>query len=608
MKHNRLHQTHTSLVKFIVVIFLLDHHFEEWDKDGMDIFAVIKTPPQSCKKEPNSPVYLEHSRDKLQQCASFRTASSKEIQISKKAHYKAAKLLKNLPEIMPKTAVKGDILNATSASAKEDIKSNHLAITDRTFKCSGIDNLYDQPSTSKAALQAIMENESKCNTVCDSTDQKQNKGNPNMNLFSNVNESIQQTDIPEKNRGFQTGNGRNIKPTSIALKSVQNLLKEFQTDFEQSEENELLIMKNKTNLKQCKQTATQPKRTTQVKEEHKISAEDVNLDDVIFSEWPLEEELKVHTSQKYITADMEKKTVEVNFASIPLNSETEGFCTDGGKKVSISEKDKQVAESLLQKFKSDSDTNDLLQIKNSIKPTVAARQPIMAENNAALKDKDNLTRTETAQSCNIAQYTHLRASSTCQSKKTNSFTELSVKSPLNASMTNSIIARKNLLSLSRRRKGSSLISPARGTNDNKALPETIKEPSNPSDTTNKLPKTPISNTTLVVQTPSTPNGSGLLFNAPACSTPHSEQRLLSPRDMDEAFKPISWHDNKSISSDTFANTTFSSPKPTVSDRIGRLRMYEEPPPISPILKNVPSNWRFGGLRRPRSMLKKAENK
>ena len=204
-----------------------------------------------------------------------------------------------------------------------------------------------------------------------------------------------------------------------------------------------------------------------------------------------------------------------------------------------------------------------------------------------------------------------------------SLVEQSLKSPLTRA-TNSVILRKNLLSLTKRRKNKTSTISNVNAGTTKLNHEKHEEISNV--------VTPIKIISSIIDTnitPATPNFREFLSNAPDTSTPRNDDNVCKSNQIinDSDFKPIQWNVNNNdndnnlnksqtqsthttrITETSSSNIILNSSNPTAKERIGRLKMYGKAPDISPILIDTHNthNCRPSGLRRTRSMFKKTEN-
>ncbi|XP_055920621.1 uncharacterized protein LOC129952182 [Eupeodes corollae] len=159
-----------------------------------------------------------------------------------------------------------------------------------------------------------------------------------------------------------------------------------------------------------------------------------------------------------------------------------------------------------------------------------------------------------------------------------------------------LISRKNLLSLSKRRKFDS--------------PGQTRELKSGQKTPDKNLNSPITH----CNASSTPNLKGFFETVPT-STPrlirndptNTNNQYTSKDIVDSDFQRIQWEDsNNSLRINRTScvddvNVTFSAISPSPKQRIEQLKMYGEPPPISPI--SMLNKCRPSGLRRGRSSMK-----
>lgn len=640
---------------------------------------------------------------------SFKTASSKSIVISKEAQGRALEIIKDLPTLKPKKYQESLTKDIPSKEDFEISLEYQINLATKNM-CNQNKNIYDMPSTSKAAS------------------------------IENKRRSIE--DI-----GFKTAAGKMVNISSQAMKNAEKLLSEFCSD----DVNDLESMKTEICQKRCRKSNCEPQQDYN-ENNGKYWDNESDLANVVFSEWPLEDKLQEHSkTSMHLCKDNEFPK------SANCQTNLDGFHTAGGKALTISAKSKNAVAKLLRDFQSDSDINTCEEDLYAIKQTILAKhnklkarnqsnaggnetkegksvQLLPTENDSAnliqnfktncdnfenntfrnaikcvgndnnlnaatptlynnqqdfqtargrkilvsakaekavanmlqnldccenkafeeeimeLKNKlqskhkeqkvTNYSLNEKKNNVVAADHNSLSNISmpkipsppavtlkrtidtksvyTPPSKKSfidakSSFSDLSSRSPLNSSATKSIISRKNLLSLSKKRKQKSNLSTC-NNNENTRQKFELEEESSTSLLDRS--ETPIKiKASSSLQAPMTPNLNEFFNNATKSSTPRTGVCSKSLHEIDDGFKPIAWNASNTLttikptklSDDSCSNITLNSTNPTASDRIGRLTMYGEPPAISPIPMET-RNCRHPGLRRTRrSMANKSEN-
>ncbi|XP_075169341.1 BRCA2, DNA repair associated [Haematobia irritans] len=669
---------------------------DDWSEDCPEIFALIKT-QEILNQRKGHVVTAGEDIERNDNVANifeftnvgFTTASSKPIRVSKEAERKALDIIKNLPEIKLRQNSKQSKSSAPAENKEnqaEKLVSHNLM---SSLEMSTELHTEVMPSTSKASNELKIKNEM---------------------LYSD-------------NVGFKTANGKSVPISTNALKNVEHLLKEVCSEFDKVNEDDFIAIKNGSKRKAC------ISKKEIVNETEKYWENENELANVVFSEWPLVDELKEksitplshHNSQSncVIPKDLSKSTSLENLG--------DGFHTAGGKKLKTSTKGEKAVAHLLNEFTSnygaDNLAQDLDQIKNKIEKKRTESKIHCGQSEAATHEKSNpsslikldgfqtaggkkleiSSKAENAVSHLLKEFhvefdqdtfeqdiaamktkIHSKQSSlrvtnksedisknilhqfeesgtevqdliemkskiNARSNKTNdmsteknnfpnnqreisspavslkrsidisnislppskrmlteikqSFSDLSVRSPLNNSAAKSIISRKNLLSLSKKRKQKSRLSTCEAdSNTHDDLPEIRNEHF----------ATPIRTKTssTVLQNPATPNINDFFQNASNSSTPRTRLDDKLTKDMDEDFRSIECDTSNASCTikstiNVSSNSTMNSSIPTVDDRIGRLNQYGNPPGISPIAIDAFNNCRPSGLRRTRrSMLKK----
>ncbi|KAM7344436.1 BRCA2, DNA repair associated [Cochliomyia hominivorax] len=474
------------------------------------------------------------------------------------------------------------------------------------------------------------------------------------------------------NLGFQTGRGKNIQISEKAQEKVKHLLNEFCVGEEELEiESDLEALKQeiyKKNKETMQYETNKPSTSTtnidfQTAKGNKISTSsraqesiemllkekecnEQDLSDIVLSEWPLEKSMEL---RKNTTNNITNTTTDLNpeaFTEIPeqfKNNETIsqdsksnkttniGFQTANGKKVVISHNGQEMVKKLMQEFNTNNDDvekyeNDLkalkmkLQIKNKelkaqpttsnttkssqdykdiiLSPKLITPQAIKGKRKYSIDNSEISPRINSSPPAKISKdISHSKSS----------LAEQSLKSPLTLAPY-SLIARKNLLSLTKRRKNKrdSLITPK------EEIPKINKEIYD----INQDVVTPIKSCSTLrvpLQAPATPNLKEFFSEAPLTSTPRISQSSNTSQNIkDSDFEPINWKNNETtnnttkLSENSSMNISMNSSNPTPKERIGRLKMYGKAPDVSPILIGTHNNYRPSGLRRTRSMLKKSE--
>ncbi|XP_061392560.1 uncharacterized protein LOC133328026 [Musca vetustissima] len=549
-----------------------------------------------CKNLPElKPLSNSKTVDKNKNCdIGFKTASANPILISKEAQMKALELLKDLPEI---------------DSKEEKLNSNSIGF--QTAAGNGI-------QVSKKAKTAV------ANLL--------KEFQADMNFDKSLDD------------GFRTAGGKKLQISEKAKNSVANLLREFQSscDFNDCEQN---LEELKTKLQHKNQELKNKNTKTSNQENEKIN----NLQDV------------------------NNTDLKLQIASNGLNNcQLNGFQTAGGKKINISAKAKKAVASLLKDFQDTnesnfydyekclSETKNKLQARNcelksmkqycernslkentsmnttlSLIPSTSKQVNLNVDTPTSIMKKgpecpltspiNNLT----TKSISLNNCDNTALPSTSKRPLDNvstplppskriqqSFSELSMQSPLtHHSTTKSLISRKNLLSLSKKRKQRKHSSCNNKIINN--LNDDMEQDNEPPKNLigDQQIKTPLKTKSLcTVNSPWTPNVNEFFKNAPTCSTPRlnaaSQHHDPHHQEMQEDFKTITWEEaNNSVKptkllEECGSNITLntSSTPPSVNDRIGRLKMYGEAPAITPI--DITNNCRPSGLRRTRRKITK----
>uniref|UniRef100_A0A1I8PVC9 Uncharacterized protein n=1 Tax=Stomoxys calcitrans TaxID=35570 RepID=A0A1I8PVC9_STOCA len=472
--------------------------------------------------------------------------------------------------------------------------------------------------------------------------------------------------------GFQTAGGRKLKVSAQGEKAVAHLLQEFQADCNNKKWDEDLVeIKSKIQRKCSEQNAVvfpqegnRPTLSNEAIDFHTaagnklaISAKGQKAVDHLLKEFQsdfginkLEEDLlaiKIMVQKKHSNQKRSNDLTDGGNSSTFRNDAID-FQTAGGKKLAISSKGQQAVAHLLQEFQSDCNMNkwdeDLVEIKSKIHKKQFKQKTnkdldhderktewnvIDMESKIQIKHNEQSVQDTVINSANSflgkskelslpavtlkrsmeAKSTPLPPSKRILTDVKQSFSELSMRSPLNTSAAKSVISRKNLLSLSKKRKQKGRLS----TND--AVDNNGQDDDEFVEIIVGQTETPIKikSNTAAIKTPGTPNVNDFFHNAPIqSSTPRTREKPVREED----FKPIAWNVNNitstdkpiNISENSSCNITINSSNPTVEERIGRLNMYGNPPAISPIATESLKNCRPSGLRRTRrSMPKKYEN-
>lgn len=574
----------------------------------------------------------------------FQTARGKKISVSTKAQGAVAQLLKEFSNETDQSSPEQDLLNL-----KNKILSKNHKLTTSNQQESNIKpntNLQGFQTAGGKSIQISKKAESSVANLLQEFQADFNSNNLEQNLvemkskLQSKRKDLIKTNTKENNasaeinEGFQTAGGKKLIISEKAKNSVANLLLEFQC---------------KNDINSCEQDLAELKKemyhkNNQLKTKDNISTnEDTNLDGD-------KEKCKA-----------ELTTTENNSNSVSKPNVLNGFQTAGGKHLQISSKARKAVENILKEFQNDAN-NDYeanlkeaklkMQAKNielkSIKerhmevspkindtlpkpsthnvntPGTLSKQHILESPLNALPTKSVIS-DNNDRSFRENNSVEIIIPSTSKRRLDNvntplppskriqqSFSELSVQSPLYTSATKSIISRKNLLSLRKKpkqRKHSYGIS-KNSNNFNEDLEGGRDIPSNPIEV--QQDKTPLKAKSMChLNSLWTPNVNDFFKNAPNCSTPRTKD---SDSEIQEDFKSIAWEEKSASFSKTTklieecgSNITLNSPNPSANDRIGRLKMYGEAPPITPISIDIPNNCRPSGLRRTRRKITKTNS-
>ncbi|XP_011294376.2 probable WRKY transcription factor protein 1 [Musca domestica] len=580
----------------------------------------------------------------------FQTARGKKISVSTKAQGAVAQLLKEFSNETDQSSPEQDLLNL-----KNKILSKNHKLTTSNQQESNIKpntNLQGFQTAGGKGIKISKKAESSVANLLQEFQADFNSNNLEQNLveMKSKRKDLIKTNTKENNssaeinEGFQTAGGKKLIISEKAKNSVANLLLEFQC---------------KNDINSCEQDLAELKEKIHHKKNQLKTKDNISTN----------EDTNLHGDKEKCKAEL--TTTEIakeknsNF-NVSKPNVLNGFQTAGGKNLQISSKARKAVENILKEFQNDANTdyeanlkeaklkmqtknNQLKSIKerhiedlpnindtlpkpsthNVNTPGTLSKQPAMQHilesplnalpTKSVISDNnDNSFRENNSAEIIIPSTSKRRLDNVNTplppSKRIQqSFSELSVQSPLNTSATKSIISRKNLLSLRKKpkqRKHSYGIS-KNSNNFNEDLEGGRDIPTNLIE--GQQVKTPLKAKSMChLNSPWTPNVNDFFKNAPNCSTPRTKED--SDSEVQQDFKSIAWEEKSASFSKTTklieecgSNITLNSPNPSANDRIGRLKMYGEAPPITPISIDIPNNCRPSGLRRTRRKITKTNS-
>ncbi|CAD7015467.1 unnamed protein product [Ceratitis capitata] len=453
-------------------------------------------------------------------------------------------------------------------------------------------------------------------------------------------------------KGFCTASSKEIKISKEAQERALKLLEQL-PDLEVKEEQDMHKM---TGFR------TASRKTVQMSEDAKKRAAlimkevmdfDVNnvehnaeecLDNIQFSEWPVEE--------KEVQGDVVKIDAKSSDMKIGSDANMPGFSTASNKTIKISEAAMQRAAGILEDLPELS-TDEVIKCPNTAKNMDTETLQNMMFSEWPLDDvvgdaldkheapPNGMHKRKRNNSDNPATHDAVQAHSpqtpkficTSPSKErsplTNiqtavarsSLSELAIKTPPDYRACRGIISRKNLLSLNKRNKLS-----AKSLQQNKEFKDDCSAVSTPKNRRRRSitsigndikspPGTPIPNlqeffqsATVSTSTPHPPAREQTQMRTRGRKRTELQLAALNSSTKDVSFKRIEWENeslNKtaaSLNASRLSNSSFSNIikmelNPTPKQRIERLRMYGKPPSVSPILMSSTNNCRISGLKR-----------
>ncbi|XP_036344351.1 LOW QUALITY PROTEIN: breast cancer type 2 susceptibility protein homolog [Rhagoletis pomonella] len=651
---------------------------DEWN-DECDFFAnfdmeeALDAVSKSKLYKGNSDELMYNLELNADSATCFRTASNKTVEISMEAKARANEILQELPPLPTNTSCTDDFtmndereepqhsLNQTITISKHVVEkivdktsesSQDTSTENRTNPSTNLDGGLTIEKKEMPSLVGFCTASNKKITISSEAKQHAAKILEQLPPLQHERTSLTRAAIEKESFiGFTTASSKAIKISKEAQERALKILEHLpELNVIVETNNEAPTNAPNTSIS-CAGFRTASSKAIRISEEAQKRAavimQDVpyeNVDHIPeecignmqFSEWPMEGE----------EAQTEVK------ASTTSNEGLPGFSTASKKPILVSELAKQKAAAILENLPKLSDAlPSAASLKNSENATKAEPLENVVFSEWPLLDADDVSKVEQESQLNVSSkrkrddidlvpngeelssspptYTKLICKSVGlqrsplahiqQSVTRSSLSELAVKTPPDYAASRSIIARKNLLSLNKRKKSNAKI--IQRPNELKDESVGVKTP------------TKIGNIAELKSPPKTPNLRE--FFASACvstSTPHpplqQETRMrtrASKRAELEAaslttttetttpikeasLKRIDWDNetlNKSASSlnasrlsnSSCSNVTKIESKPTPRQRIERLRMYGKPPSLSPIYMSSKNNCRISGLKR-----------
>lgn len=604
----------------------------------------------------------------------FRTASNKEVKISTEAQARAASILQNLPPLpINSSCDEGlsmedetaedcqNVLNRTKTISKmtnDDFVDTAVnpedVLNDSNIEGNELPNFGGFTTASHKTI--TISNEAKrqashileqltplpLDEICVMNDATSNNASTSKELFI----------------GFRTASSKSINISKEAQESALKILEQLP---ENGIDANKLTGYHFASRKMIQISDDAKKRAARILEDmmdfQKENAEDDvkgSLENIQFSEWPLEVEDEVNVDEKVTNGNI------ANECKINLP----GFSTTSKKAIILSEEAKQRAAVILEslptlpgrenlKFENIKENSETKSLDNLIfpeSPLGKVNEEVADKPESTLNGLNKRKRSvyESAKNELVSSSPPQTPKFSCKSisgersplahiqtiASRSSFSELAVKTPPDYRARHGIIRRKNLLSLNKSNKlnakslqhikefkaGSRLITtPTKRSGTTTAAP-IANEPKSPLATPIPNLQEFFSSATMSTSTPQSPIRQqthmrtrarkraelvAATLNAPTTTKAKSTITTLTN---DTSFNLIDWENdsvNKSatslnasgLSNSSCNNITKMESNPTPKQRIERLRMYGKPPSVSPICMSSTNNCRISGLKR-----------
>uniref|UniRef100_A0A0K8VW91 Breast cancer type 2 susceptibility n=1 Tax=Bactrocera latifrons TaxID=174628 RepID=A0A0K8VW91_BACLA len=591
----------------------------------------------------------------------FRTASNKEVKISAEAQARVASIFQNLPplpinnscdeelpiedeageedcqNVMNRTIIiskAGDDLVGTSANPDERIGSKEMpdvckftTISHKTITISN--DAKQQAARAQETLTPLPQNE-----ICLRNDATSNDASTSKQVFI----------------GFRTASSKSISISKAAQERALKILEQLPNDGMEAE----LHVNKMTGFATASNKTIQisddaEKRAARILEDvmefQKESVEDDvkrSLENLQFSEWPVEEEEKINVNEEVAN----EKVVNANTANEYKINLLE-FSTSPKKAKQRAAVTENLDTENIKKSSETKSLDNLLFPEWPLAIVVEDRVTDISEPTLNGLNKRKRSDSEIAQNRRISASPPRTRKLFCKSTggersplahiqatiTHSSLSEMAVNTPPDYRARHGIIARKNLLSLNMSNKLKAKSSKLQNFKPENSMVET---PTKRSDATSAAsmanepkspPATPIPNlqeffnsAAMSTSTPQPPVRQNTRMRtrarkraelvAAALNTPTTtkDKTAITTPTNDGSFRHIDWENdsvNKSaaslnasrLSNSSCSNIMKMESNPTPKQRIERLHMYGKPPSVSPICMSSTNNCRVSGLKR-----------